>query len=1265
MSDIAKYTFLPWLRQGLANKISDTSGNRATFELDVTLTGQKIDGSGSITESISKTIQLYGPGDIIGIDPRAIVKVEPRNWITNFEPNYMPYIEFYDEDFPWRYSPLQNTEKLKPWLALVVLKESEFTDGKNIKDRPLPYILLNDTAILPNLDQAHAWAHVHVNEDIIASGNETTVVSNDATNLNHEIENVINRNPDLAYSRIICARRLKENEAYHAFLVPVFKAGYLAALGQQVEPNSNNAWDEDTALGDFQLPYYHRWYFRTGTVGDFEYLVRLLEPKPADKRIGYRDVDMQNPGGNLSGMNNDDDSYLQGYLKLGGALKVPDASFDTEELNNLNNYRNWSDQPDYPKIFQIEIAKLINLQNDYETEETIIAHDKISNENIYENPDPVIVPPLYGRWHSKTERLLFEKDTDGNPLNDEIPNNRNWVHDINLDPQWRMPAGIGTNVIQDNQENYMQASWQQIGEVLEANKRIKLAQLANETSAILHFGHLNLLRELSNQRYLMVTTPFTKRVINQGVIINAYDGDGNALNAEDNKLKEIQSSKKTAYAFIKESTLSVATISVNFKKMIRPRGNVICRLQLDNKIEFNKSLNALISKDNIDRNEVKILKETYLNNKTKHIDKLVSRLNDRTIVVAPTLAIPKGINSIDKIIQQSKPTGLPAPILQALEKYPLLKWLPLIMMLVILGLVIVFPGTLAYVLAIPGLGGLYYLHQKLDLWTSQIENSNAMIGSGQTQEAIDKMPFSPDFRITSSDENFIPKLNKNGVDSEEAKRFKIALKEYNKVMELREKIKAQEKPSLELDLSKINETVFTKSNPRVTIPKWVRAGLSMPDWIVNGMYHPIKDIEVEQYDPLETIMAYPRIDLPMYKPLADKSAELFLPNINYVEQNSITILEANQKFIESYMVGLNHEFSRELLWREYPTDQRGTYFRQFWDVTGYLDTKPTDESGVIGRFKERLLIPGNKDSQPTFELQEMYNRLLNPDVVKTEELLNEAKALIVEEELRDIKPIHVWQRRSDLGDHDNRGKPGEKKNEVVLVIRGELLKKYPTAVIYAHKAEWEYKEVNGDKVIDLSKPRKFATIDEDLNSESLTATIKLPLYEAKVEPDIYFFGFDITVCQARGGSGERKEGSPEFISCGEGEQIKWNDAGWFFVIKERPGEPRFGFDIDNDNASNVIGNKIKLWNDLAWTDLQPTVANEAYLNINTITGNITATANPATENEGFTQQQNEDKQIEWSADMNSAELAYILYQVPVMVGVHAAEMVTKPKSQTI
>ena len=90
------------------------------------------------------------------------------------------------------------------------------------------------------------------------------------------------------------------------------------------------------------------------------------------------------------------------------------------------------------------------------------------------------------------------------------------------------------------------------------------------------------------------------------------------------------------------------------------------------------------------------------------------------------------------------------------------------------------------------------------------------------------------------------------------------------------------------------------------------------------------------------MMVYPEIDDPMYAPLTDLSSEYFLPNIQLLEMNSITLLETNQKFIEAYMVGLNHEFARELLWREYPTDQRGSYFRQFWDVSSFLGSPGAD-----------------------------------------------------------------------------------------------------------------------------------------------------------------------------------------------------------------------------------------------------------------------------------------------------------------------------------
>ena len=43
-------------------------------------------------------------------------------------------------------------------------------------------------------------------------------------------------------------------------------------------------------------------------------------------------------------------------------------------------------------------------------------------------------------------------------------------------------------------------------------------------------------------------------------------------------------------------------------------------------------------------------------------------------------------------------------------------------------------------------------------------------------------------------------------------------------------------------------------------------------------------------------------------------------------------LQTNRRFVEAYMVGLNVEMGRELLWRGFPTDQRGTCFAQFWDT---------------------------------------------------------------------------------------------------------------------------------------------------------------------------------------------------------------------------------------------------------------------------------------------------------------------------------------------
>jgi hypothetical protein len=328
-------------------------------------------------------------------------------------------------------------------------------------------------------------------------------------------------------------------------------------------------------------------------------------------------------------------------------------------------------------------------------------------------------------------------------------------------------------------------------------------------------------------------------------------------------------------------------------------------------------------------------------------------------------------------------------------------------------------------------------------------------------------------------------------------------------------------------------------------------------------------------------------------------------------------------------------------------------------VNGFLDTNPLEQAPILARFKAIL------DQRIVVDLQEYYDRLNDTDEAIDNDYLLEAHQALLKEELKDIKPIHYWSKFSSLGEHDNRDNGEDEKEEVVLVIRGELLKKYPTAVIYAHKAVWQDENnqpvVDDTRTIDPTKERTLMPIPAGQQDNPPSSIIKSPLYEAKVEPDIYFLGFDLGVCEAKGGTGKEEDEVDE--RCVE-EGVTWNDAGWFFVIKERPGEPRFGLDIGD--GRNIEDNKIELWNDLSWGDLSPAVTDGEYIQITSQTPTITAnqmlegtgTANPMLEGDDNEKinQQNDDKHISWHKDMSSAELAYILYQVPVLVGVHASEM---------
>src|SRR5690349_884790 len=205
---------------------------RATVRVELTATGTPIGDGPAPALPVPHDVQLYGPGDVVGVDRRAIVRTDPCDRITNFDANYLVTIEFYDEDLPWRYSPaVPDTAagRLRPWLALIVLTGDEFTEAGMPPGRPLPAIALGDLGLLPPPEQQGAWAHVHANRAVTAGDDEA--VSDDMAAVLPRLAALLAENPDLACSRLMCPRRLDPQVAYHAFLVPAFETGRLAGLG--------------------------------------------------------------------------------------------------------------------------------------------------------------------------------------------------------------------------------------------------------------------------------------------------------------------------------------------------------------------------------------------------------------------------------------------------------------------------------------------------------------------------------------------------------------------------------------------------------------------------------------------------------------------------------------------------------------------------------------------------------------------------------------------------------------------------------------------------------------------------------------------------------------------------------------------------------------------------------------------------------------------------------------------------------------------------
>jgi hypothetical protein len=344
------------------------------------------------------------------------------------------------------------------------------------------------------------------------------------------------------------------------------------------------------------------------------------------------------------------------------------------------------------------------------------------------------------------------------------------------------------------------------------------------------------------------------------------------------------------------------------------------------------------------------------------------------------------------------------------------------------------------------------------------------------------------------------------------------------------------------DLSAIATTLTAKLNPARAITEGIRGRLRLAPWVV-----------WDPSDPLEQVMAAPEFDTPMYEPLRELGQDWLLPGAGAIPPDTVTVVLPNQRFIESYLLGLSFEMGRELLFHEYPTDQRGTYFPQFWDTRG-------------------ALTPSGEPADPST--------------------------------LHDIAAIHTWHADAGLGTNTGRVPPPP-DGHLVLLVKGELLRRFPDTLVSA---------VN-------------AVVGTD-GLRTLGATAMYPIFGGRLDPDIAFFGFELTVTQARGGG---------------------TDLGWFFVLAEHPTQPRFGLDADNGEYAG----KAVAWADLNWAHLAPTadaLAGLDYLDLSMPLPDVSAIVQAAG-----------DPSVAWHIDTmptgaNGSDFAWITLRRPFRVAIHAEDV---------
>ena len=263
----------------------------------------------------------------------------------------------------------------------------------------------------------------------------------------------------------------------------------------------------------------------------------------------------------------------------------------------------------------------------------------------------------------------------------------------------------------------MDDAWQQIGDVLDANARIRRLHLATDVSIRWYARHLTPLVAADPERAFAIAAPVAGHALVGGSTL---------------------AQRQTA------SLVPPVLTSTALRRVLRPQARLMRALPFDATAE--------------PRN-------------------LLARVNAAEVSAAPPKVVPPGVATVDQAADAAEPQGVPRWVLELLSRFP---WLPLAV--VVLGhrcscvlLLFAAPLGLALAVGLPLLAALVALAFLLRRWQRAHERARSLSEAGQTPEAVDQLPQSPDFVLSEPGSNVTPTTGAS--DSPTAVRFKAALRD--------------------------------------------------------------------------------------------------------------------------------------------------------------------------------------------------------------------------------------------------------------------------------------------------------------------------------------------------------------------------------------------------------------------------------------------------------------------------------------------------------